>query len=518
MRFPSVVALSIAFVAAAAPGANQSSLTTCLASASVPFLLPANRTWPAYATSFNARLPYSPAAVVLPTTPSHVSSAVRCASAHRVPVQAKSGGHSYASFSLGGDPDEQTLVVNLENFQSVVVDNATYVAAVGAGVRLGNLALAIYAQGKRALAHGTCPGVGIGGHFTHGGYGYSSRAYGLAMEQMVAADVVLSNGTYVRVSSTEFPDVFWALRGAADSFGIITTFYLRTVAAPPRVVQFSYSVPAALASPTLATATFLQIQAVALNASVVTRQLGFGIFVAPTTTTFSVDGTYLGSMATFNAVIAPALLGAIRAAVPVARVEPSVQQLDWISSLTAQAETDTLAVPAHGYSERGNFFAKSVSVAKPFGTAPVRAFFDVALGEGRKTQVEWFSLISLYGGPDSQIGLGGKSSAAYAGFDDLWVVQNYGSAPLSKTYPSSGITFINKLNDAMTDNLPDFAAYPNYVDPTYTREQAHKLYYGEELLERLRKLKAILDPNNVFRNPQSILSAPSTDGAFFTRN
>jgi FAD/FMN-containing dehydrogenase len=57
----------------------------------------------------------------------------------------------------------------------------------------------------------------------------------------------------------------------------------------------------------------------------------------------------------------------------------------------------------------------------------------------------------------------------------------------------------------MTNNLPDYAAYPNYVDPTYTREQAHKLYYGAALLERLSKLKAILDPNNVFRNPQSIL-------------
>jgi len=80
-----------------------------------------------------------------------------------------------------------------------------------------------------------------------------------------------------------------------------------------------------------------------------------------------------------------------------------------------------------------------------------------------------------------------------------------GSAPLNQAYPSSGIKFINKLNDAMTNNLPEYAAYLNYVDPTYTREQAHKLYYGAEVSERLSKLKAILDPNNVFQNPHSIL-------------
>ena len=201
MHVPLLVAASLA--------ADYKSLTTCLASASVPFLVSSNRTWSAYATTFNARLPYSPGAVVLPTTPSQVAAAVVCASAHRVPVQAKSGGHSYGSFSSGGDASQRTLVVDLENFQSVAVDNVTYVAVVGGGLRLGNLALAIYAQGKRALAHGTCPSVGIGGHFTHGGYGYASRAYGRALEQSVAADVVLANGTYVRATSKEFPDVYW---------------------------------------------------------------------------------------------------------------------------------------------------------------------------------------------------------------------------------------------------------------------------------------------------------------------
>ena len=61
------------------------------------------------------------------------------------------------------------MVISLEAFQATVV-NSKGIAQVGGGVRLGNLATAIYNQNKRALPHGTCPGVGIGGHASHGGY------------------------------------------------------------------------------------------------------------------------------------------------------------------------------------------------------------------------------------------------------------------------------------------------------------------------------------------------------------
>ena len=117
------------------------------------------------------------------------------------------------------------------------------IASVGAGVRLGNLALEIYAQGKRALPHGVCPGVGIGGHFTHGGYGYQARLWGLALDSIVGMDVVLANGSYIYTNATEHPEMFYALRGAADSFGIITNFYLQTRPAPSSIVTFTAQMP-----------------------------------------------------------------------------------------------------------------------------------------------------------------------------------------------------------------------------------------------------------------------------------
>ena len=183
-------------------------LLECLAARKVPFLVPSSgAAWASHATTYNARLQYTPAAILVPTTTQQISEGVVCAGQNGVPVQAKSGGHSYASFSAGGR--DGVLVVDLENLNGIALDRSTNIAAVGAGVRIGNLALGVYQQGRRALAHGTCPGVGVGGHFTHGGFGYASRAFGLAMDQIVALDVVLANGSFVRADERVNPDVYW---------------------------------------------------------------------------------------------------------------------------------------------------------------------------------------------------------------------------------------------------------------------------------------------------------------------
>lgn len=98
--------------------------------------------------------------VKLPTTEQLVSDSILCASAAGVQVQTNSAGHSYASFSSRGQ--DGSLIVDLQNFNTVDLENATEIAMVGPGVRLGKLAQAIYNQGKRALPHGICPGVSVG--------------------------------------------------------------------------------------------------------------------------------------------------------------------------------------------------------------------------------------------------------------------------------------------------------------------------------------------------------------------
>ena len=191
------------------PPSVPSGLVDCLNSKSVPVRLTSSSDFQDLAKPFNLRLAYIPAVIVLPTTTKHISDAVLCSGQNGVKVQAKSGGHSYASYSSGGQ--DGSTVIDLENFQSISLD-ANGIAKVDAGVRLGNLALGIYNtnNAKRALPHGTCPGVGLGGHATHGGFGDASRHWGLTLDAITAMDVTLANGTTVYTTKSQYPDIYYA--------------------------------------------------------------------------------------------------------------------------------------------------------------------------------------------------------------------------------------------------------------------------------------------------------------------
>ena len=438
---------------------------------------------------YNLARPFKPSVVVLPQTQRNVQDAVVCASQAGLKVQAKSGGHSYASFSSGGK--DGSMMISLQPFQKVELDAATGIAKVGGGVRLGNLADGIYTQGQKALSHGTCPGVGIGGHFTHGGYGHTSRHLGLAMDQIVSADVVLADGSLVKASATENSDVFWAIRGAADSFGIVTNFYLQTQAAPASITYFAFSFPGAWASKTAFTNSFLHIQDFATNSSVVDDRISLGIYM-DNYGTYSLSGAFFGSVADFNAKIKPELLRTLPAP-----AEPTVKAYSWTDYLVLVSGKSTIQVPLTGYDEHEDFFAKSITVPESTGLTPssLAAFYDKAKGAA----TEFYTIINLYGGPGSAINKRDTDFAAYADRDSLWVFQNYG-------YGAASAPFINGINDAVIKAQPQtaFGAYLNYVDPSYDAATAHKLYYGDKLYARLAELKKKVDPKGVFWNPQAI--------------
>lgn len=157
------------------------------------------------------------------TTQQQVSQAVVCAASAQISVSARSGGHSYAAFGLGGQ--DGSLVVDLSSLKSITMDTSNYHVVAGTGNTLGSLATSIYNSNQRALPHGTCPyvsdfpdfiiyiannhQVGIGGHTSFGGYGPYSRQAGLLLDTVVAADVVLANGTFVTAAQSKYTDLFW---------------------------------------------------------------------------------------------------------------------------------------------------------------------------------------------------------------------------------------------------------------------------------------------------------------------
>ena len=131
----------------------SANLTSCLSSANLQPISSSSTNYTVDSLAFNRRLSYEPADIVFPTNDQDVASAINCASQAGVKVVARSGGHSYAANGVGGE--DGSLVIDLKNLNSVQVTASNQTAVFGTGIRLGDLALALFNGGKQAMAHGT---------------------------------------------------------------------------------------------------------------------------------------------------------------------------------------------------------------------------------------------------------------------------------------------------------------------------------------------------------------------------
>jgi hypothetical protein len=376
------------------------------------------------------------------------------------------------------------------------------VAKIGAGQRLGNVAIALFDQGKRALPHGTCPGVGIAGHALHGGYGYDSRKWGLTLDHIVAIDVVLANGTQVYATNTSYADIFFAMRGAADSFGIATYLYLQTEVAPSSVLYFTADFANALSDIGTVTSAFQKTQTFVLTSSLVTPNITFGIYT-DTYGSLSVEGWCMDcNLNTFKEDVFPAMFSGFPTS------NPTFQSLGWIDALKAIGAPNPLAQPlGSAYNDHDTFYAKSLVVknSEPLTTAAIKSFFSyVIVNQGAGP---FFSIINLYGGPNSQINAPPPVSSAYSDRQALWVFQNYGyTANRLPPWDPAITQLVDGLNTAVTNAQPNgnFTAYLNYVDPDLSAGVAASEYYGGGTYDQLFGIKRVADPGSVFWNPQAI--------------
>lgn len=157
--------------------------------------------------------------VLHPATPDEVAAAVRRAGQQAQPVTVVGGGHG--PWSHGRSPGRR---IELGRLAHVEVDDT--LVRVGGGARWGDVAIALAGHGL-ALSSGDTATVGVGGLTLGGGIGWMVRAWGLAADQLVGAQVVTAAGDVIETSATEHPDLFWALRGGGGNFGIVTRFDFR---------------------------------------------------------------------------------------------------------------------------------------------------------------------------------------------------------------------------------------------------------------------------------------------------
>ena len=136
----------------------------------------------------------------------------------------RSGGHSTAGYSVNSD-----MVIDLSRMNYVVVNAAAKSAVIGAGATFGhvNSTLNFY---RLHMPGGACEDVAIAGYMQGGGYGFTSREYGMNCDNVIDATIMLADGSVVVASNSVNQDLFWAIRGGTgNNFGVLlqATYRLR---------------------------------------------------------------------------------------------------------------------------------------------------------------------------------------------------------------------------------------------------------------------------------------------------
>ncbi|KAJ7938316.1 glucooligosaccharide oxidase [Mycena leptocephala] len=455
---------------------------------------------PGYANAsraFNLRFTLEPVAIVYPATVNELADIVKIGKANHLRVSARSGGHSYIANGLGGE--NGTLVIDMARFTNVTVNPKTRTAVIETGNRLGDIAVALNDYGL-AMPHGTCPYVGLGGHASYGGYGFTSRMWGLTLDNILSINLVLADGTITKASKNVNSELFWALRGAGPSFAIMTSIEFAVFPAPASVTIFQYNWHLNVEMAAEALNTFQRY--------VVEPNLPpeFGAEIVLTrgaiagNVSFGLTGAWHGDPNLLNGTVAPFL-----AAMPPLNGVTFTGPGTWIESVSVLAGgvLNTSITP----DGTDTFYAKSLMTpqSSPMNKAARTSFMSNLAYEGFASNTSWFFQVELYGGSNSKINSVPADATAFVHRTSLFTIQFYASSfNNAPPYPDFGFKFLDDLVDGITSNSPkdwDYGAYTNYMEDKLV--DFKKRYYGSNY-PRLLALKQKVDPTGVFDFPVGI--------------
>jgi FAD/FMN-containing dehydrogenase len=365
--------------------------------------------------------------------------------------------------------------------RSVRVDPASRTVRVDAGCTSGDVDHATHAFGL-AVPFGIVSTTGVAGLTLGGGTGYLTRKYGLTIDNLLEADVVLADGRFVTASETRHPDLFWALRGGGGNFGVVTSFLFR-----------AHPVHTVYAGPIFWEATHAQEVMRAYRDFLPTAPEELGIFVGlktvPSLDPFPRDYWGRRACAVIGSYNGPADEGAKVMARLLAAVPPPI--FNWMGAMpfpSIQALFDPFFPKGLQWYWKGDF-VKSL---------PDNAI-DTHISQAASAPTE-LSLMHLY--PiDGAVHRVPNDATAWSARDATWsmVIAGIGALPeqadVLKTWGRSYWNAIHPFNLA--------GAYVNFMmdDEAKGRIQAS---YGENY-QRLASVKATYDPQNLFRVNQNIL-------------
>lgn len=168
---------------------------------------------------YNGMIDRKPRLIAQCTDVADVMTALRFGRENQMKVSIRGGGHNAGGLGMC----DTGLVVDLSPIRYVHVDPKARAVRVGGGCVWGDVDHATHPFGL-AVPSGILSTTGVGGLTLGGGLGHLTRKYGLTIDNLLSADVVLADGSFVVASAHEHSDLFWALRGGGGNFGVVTSF------------------------------------------------------------------------------------------------------------------------------------------------------------------------------------------------------------------------------------------------------------------------------------------------------
>src|SRR5215467_13182701 len=185
-------------------------------------ITPADAAYETARKVYNAMIDRRPALIARCHDAADVMAGVTFAREQGLPLAVRGGAHN----GPGLGTVEGGLVLDLATMKGVRVDPKTRTVRVAGGAVWGEVDHATHPFGL-AVPSGFISTTGVGGLTLGGGIGYLTRQYGLTIDNLLSADVVLADGSVVTASQQDHPDLFWALRGGGGNFGVVTSFEFR---------------------------------------------------------------------------------------------------------------------------------------------------------------------------------------------------------------------------------------------------------------------------------------------------
>lgn len=182
-------------------------------------VLPSDANYDETRKVYNAMIDKHPGLFAMCVNSEDVVTAVNFGREHKVLVAIRGGGHNGGGLGLCDDG----LVIDLSGIKFVNVDTSNNTVKVGGG-NIWNEVDAITHEFGLAIPSGMVSSTGVGGLTLGGGVGYLSRKYGLTIDNLLEAEMVLADGSFVTVNATQNTDLFWAIRGGGGNFGVVTSF------------------------------------------------------------------------------------------------------------------------------------------------------------------------------------------------------------------------------------------------------------------------------------------------------